>query len=205
MFEQLGEHWLESQPRYELESGPFPLQSQDPIFAEVNGRWHLIGLVEGPTLSPTLHHVRWLDPHWEPDADSTWSYHETPHDFAWVANVLLPEPKRRQLAEKLLARFRLHQQELMTHVEPVISQAIMELMPIIQERIRVSLEEQREALSELSARYQVELVQEKLVPVIKSEILPIIRERSQPLMNSIGEELFDRVFGLEFCLAILVR
>ena len=125
--------------------------------------------------------------------DATWHYYATPKDFGWIANVLLPENKRLALAKSLVERFRSHQAEIITHLEPVVTQSISDLAPLVQSRIRESLESQQAELAALAEKYHAELIQERIVPIVKTEVMPIIRSRSQPLLNQIGEELFERV------------
>lgn len=187
------EHLLESEPEIELASTPFPLQREDPVFANVGGTWRLVGVVsEAPGVAQPGR-LRLLDDDWYIQSGSEAEYYRTPQDFAWVAQVMLPQDKREQLTQNLLQRFREHQGELLADMEPFLRQSVADLAPLIQERIQASLEAQRPKLQEIAERYQVELIEEKLVPLIKEEIMPIVKAESLPLLSQIGEELFERV------------
>lgn len=196
---QLRNHLLTVPTRYAFDdsASAFPLETNDPIFARVDGEWVLVGTIEwapgsdNETVSRKVS-ARWFETRYHP-VDATWHYYETPKDFGWIANVLLPENKRLALAKSLVERFRSHQAEIITHLEPVVTQSISGLAPLVQSRIRESLESQQAELAALAEKYHAELIQERIVPIVKTEVMPIIRSRSQPLLNQIGEELFERV------------
>ncbi len=170
-------------------------QDGDAVFAFVDDRWEWVGSVRNFRTDDgtTQVTIAWTHPQLQPDFEKPWEYYETPESMAWVANVMLPEDKVKQLSKELVTRFRSRQHELAMNLEPVIVQTIRDLIPVVEDRFRESLRAQQPAIEEVTSHYQSEIFEKQILPLVKSEIMPIVQARSQKLVTTIGAELFDRV------------
>ncbi len=168
------------------------LQAGDPVFAKSKASWRLVGRVS--SLSETRegmeYRVAWRAKDLQPIG--TFSYGETPQSFAWVAQTLLPVEKRERLLSSLRRKFSAHREILARELEPVLVQSFHDVSPLLQQRLRDSLQHQEARIQSLGDRYRLELVEQRLLPLIQSEVLPIVEMRSKPVMQKIGGELFER-------------
>ncbi len=92
----------------------------DAVFAFVDDRWEWVGSVRNSRTDDGTARRRLRGPirSCNPDFEKSWEYYETPESMAWVANVMLPEDKVKQLSKELVTRFRSRQHELAMNLEP---------------------------------------------------------------------------------------
>ncbi len=130
------------------------------------------------------------------------TYHHTPATMDWVVQMMLPPHKRKEIADLIGEAYRKHYSEIADAMQPVVLQSVKDASDVIRQDFYASIQQRRRQIEKLGNRYQVELVDQELVPLIEDEIWPIVQSESQPLASQIGEEMFQQAsvwrFGWRF-------
>ena len=181
------------------------LRPGDPVFAhpltdadaDPSGqRWKQIGSVV--TRDPETRNltIAWHDP-------------RSPQRFRLVAQsqtgrldevlaTMLPPDQRARIEARLSDLLRQHGQETAEAMMPLVEESLRRSMPVIQSALETSVAQHRLEIDHLAARWNDEIVRERLVPLAKEELLPIVRKHAQPQIESIGRELWGRASVVRF-------
>lgn len=132
------------------------------------------------------------------DATFPWSQgrlelHRPNRNLARVAEVMLTEERLERLQAILNQVRQQHQAEVSAELGPIIRQAFQELRPVIESELRNAIETHRPQLDQLSEKYRMRIVNQRLVPLVQSEILPVVQKHATPLMEKVGAEMWQKV------------
>lgn len=132
------------------------------------------------------------------DASFPWSegrleLHRPNRNLARVAEVMLTKDRIERLQAILNQIRQQHQAEVSAELGPVIRQAFQELRPVIETELRNAIESHRPQLDQLSEKYRMRIVNQRLVPLVESEILPVVQRHATPLLEKIGAEMWQKV------------
>ncbi len=120
------------------------------------------------------------------------AFHETPASMAWVLETMLPEDKRRAVADELSAAFAAHHDEIIDALQPVIEQGMREAYQVVEQDLPPAVARRRQRFEQIGGRYQQEIVQRELVPLVREEIWPIVRRHAEPTVNEVGREIWQQ-------------
>lgn len=129
-------------------------------------------------------------------------HYETPWTTEWIIRTILPPARRQQVLDDLRETFRLSQAELVEALRPIAEESLIESLATVQAALPAAIKKHEQKLQILGARYQIEIVDKKLLPLVKEEIFPVAKEKALPVANKIGRKMWDRVslwrFGMRF-------
>ncbi|HMO14466.1 MAG TPA: hypothetical protein PKD64_07000 [Pirellulaceae bacterium] len=128
--------------------------------------------------------------------------YETPRSIDFIVQTLLPEDARRQIAQLVGEAYAEHHQDLLIRLRPILEAGFQEAAVVIHESFLESIERHQQEFEELGARYQIELIQAKLIPLVNREIWPIVSQEFEPLLLEIGEEMWNRASVWRFGWAV---
>ncbi len=148
------------------------LVEADRIIAELNGGWR------GATGEEELDRLEF-------------SFHRTPKSMAWVVKTMLPPAKRQEIAAIIIRAVEQNQQKFVTELQPLLMESLRQSGEVLREDLRAAIIAREEQIRQLAGRYQVELVQEKLVPLFREEIWPIIEEEGLPVATEMGQQIWQ--------------
>ncbi len=120
------------------------------------------------------------------------SYHTTPASMDWVVQMMLPPYKRQEIGQLIMNAYSENQDEIAQVLQPVVLRSVREAAEVVKEEFYASIARHEQQISDLGNRYQVELVEEELVPLIKDEIWPIVQEESAPVASAIGQRMWKQ-------------
>lgn len=120
-------------------------------------------------------------------------YHATPTSLNWVAETLITDERRQQIAQLIAADWQRHQVEVLQNLTPVIQSALQKSIAAIEAELPAIIEEHRSQFTQLGERYQAEIVRQQVLPLARERILPIVEEEIRPLAGDIGRRLWNRV------------
>lgn len=176
----------------------------DPVFLEGSNQTPAIGRIEKIEAPDGSYHefayadritVR-LYPGWEqftgaatPEQLSV-AFHETPKSMGWVVQTMLPPAKRRELIGIIMEAVREHQPEIVQRLQPLLLESLEQSGEVIREELRRAIDERQERIRQLAGRYQVEIVQQRLVPLFSEVIWPIVQEEGWPVASGLGQEVW---------------
>lgn len=174
----------------------------DPVFVYEGGRPRRVGEVaavrDHQTGQPS--HIAWVttaEVTFYPDAPPLTGcvvrYHRTPGDFAWALRTFLPPEKRAVIAAELSAAFEQHRDQIVATLRPVVQKGLSDAIAVVEEDLPAVLDNHREQLQAIGARYQRDLVEKQVVPLVKEEILPLVKREAEPIATQIGQQLWERV------------
>jgi hypothetical protein len=150
-----------------------------------------ISLVAADATVPSIEAIFYTSaPEIAPNARLT--YHQTPGSMDWVLRTMLPEAKRKQIANELKTSFEQHREEVIGLMRPIVEEALQDAFSVVEQDLPVALQRRNAELEKLGGRYQRELVERELVPLVRGEIWPIVRKHAEPEVNRIGQELWQR-------------
>ena len=194
-------HYFLTSPRqleFEFES-PMPVQVGDPVMMFDGDAARMVGVIR---------HVESVDSTTEnlitangafaelfgsaPEnlSGATVTYHSTPDSMGWVVQTMLPPEMREKISQLVVAAYQEHQAEIAHELQPLFEKTIRDASAILKESFRESVQNRDAQIQRLGRRYQVELVDGKLVPLVKEEIWPVIEQVGQPLVIDIGQQLW---------------
>ena len=135
-------------------------------------------------------------------SSDTLTYHQTPASMDWVVQMMLPPHKRQEISQLITNAYQQHSQEIAKLLQPIVIKSVKEASEIIRADFYASIKKREQQITKLGDRYQIELVEKKLIPLVKDEIWPIVQEEAEPLAVLIGEEMFQQAsvwrFGWRF-------
>ncbi len=117
-------------------------------------------------------------------------WHTTPGSMGWVIQTMLPPEKRREISESILVALREHQPEIVSNLQPLVLESIRQSGEVIRADLARVIDAKKEPLSHLAARYQIQILQQEIVPLVSQVIWPIVQEEAWPLVNEIGNEIW---------------
>jgi len=189
---QVSAYYFHSPERIRATDVSRRLRVGDPVFLHVSeDKWRQIG------------HVESLDESKELTATILWYGEHSPVDFKLVSYqnsgrlddviaTMLPPEKREQIQQRLAKVMRAHGEELSRAFTPLVEESLRRSMPIVEEEFRLAVDRHRADVDRLAARWNDEVVRERLIPLAQEEIVPIVREHGEPTAERIGRELWDR-------------
>jgi hypothetical protein len=124
--------------------------------------------------------------------------YETPQTMAWVAQVLLPKEKLIEVRDHIASVLESKAPFLSTRLKPVLLKAIRETISLVLDSLAESASERSDEWAELGRRYQVEIVDNELIPLLDKQVWPVIQEELVPVIESIGAEIWSKapVWGI---------
>lgn len=120
-------------------------------------------------------------------------YLSNPDSIRWVVQTLLPPQRRQEIEAEMSAALQEHRQELLQAIRPVVEHGVRDAFAVLKDDLPRAVADHRPQIEALAARYESEILKDKLVPLVKQEVWPIVRRDSEPLARQIGVELWDRV------------
>ena len=134
--------------------------------------------------------------------DATFTLQSTPKSTEWVVKTMLTKEKRRELVTLIMNSYRRHMPEIAEAFEPVVKDSLANAGSVIQEELKVAFTDREKEFLALGKRFEVELLQEKIVPLLQEEIWPIVEEKGTPLARKVGTEIWQELslwrFGWRF-------
>lgn len=175
----------------------FIVNYRDPVFSyDANGKPVRIGHVVSPTeiWAPTGTEVQiQLYDSTFPWSSGRLELHRPNRNLSRVAKVMLTEDRLERLQAILLQVRQQHQAEVSAELAPIIRQAFLDLRPVIEEELRTAIAGHRPQLDQLSEKYRLRIVNQRLVPLVQSEILPVVQKHATPLLENVGGEMWQKV------------
>lgn len=120
-------------------------------------------------------------------------YYSTPESLDWVAATIIPPERLQQIVELIAADWKIHQQEIIRQLTPLIQEGVRRGIAAIEAELPAAIQSHRNQFTRLGDRYRTEIMQRQILPLIRDRILPIIQEELSPLLNEIGISLWKRV------------
>ena len=124
--------------------------------------------------------------------------HQTDQSMEWVIRTMMPPDMRQRIGKLITDAWQANQNELVTMFQPLIEDSIADAGRIIQEDLKVAIENHRDEIDSLSQRYQKQLLEKEIIPMVREEIWPIVKDEAQPLAETIGQEIWQEVSVLRF-------
>ena len=119
-------------------------------------------------------------------------YVPSSESMGWVVQSLMPPETRAEIGRLVTEAYRVHYRELSEQLAPLVRQTISQAAVIVWEDLNRIVAERAVQLQEIGERYQVELIDRRLVPLLATEIWPIVVEEASPLLTQIAEEIWQR-------------
>jgi hypothetical protein len=119
--------------------------------------------------------------------------YETDQSMEWVIRTMLPPDMRERIGDLITNAWQSNQDELVAMFRPLIEESIADAGKIIQEDLKVSIQNHRDQIDSLSQRYREQLLEKEIIPLVRKEIWPIVQEEAQPLTEAIGQEIWQEV------------
>ena len=170
------------------------LQARDPVFLlQTDGSFLQCGHVvrASRTAGPSSVSVCWQEQSVSPQACRMTAYQN--HGRLEDAIELMFPPEKRQRIEKVIAiAMQTHGERIGASLAPILERSLRDSLPAIESGFRQSVERHRGELDVLAARWNDEVIADRLVPLAKNEIVPIVRVRAEPVAQEIGLELWRR-------------
>jgi hypothetical protein len=126
------------------------------------------------------------------DHEAQLAFHQTPASMAWVIETMLPEEKRRAVAQELSAAFAAHHEEIIESLRPVVVDGLREAFQVAEQDLPAAVTRRRERFEQIGGRYQREIVQRELLPLVREEIWPVVRRHAEPAVDEVGREIWQR-------------
>lgn len=127
------------------------------------------------------------------DGDTRLSFHRSPGSMEWVLKTMLPAEKRKLIADQLRAAFQQHHDDILTALRPVIDESLRDAYAVVEQDLPKAISRHREEFERIGGRYQAEVVEKEIVPLVREEVWPIVREHAEPAVESVGQEIWQRV------------
>ena len=177
---QLTDFLTKSRQSFELEfDRPSVLRIGDPVIVVDTGSATVVGnIVEIPDQEEKIPppakwaRVEFYSSQPEIVEGDFLTYHQTPASMDWVVQMMLPPYKRQEIADLISSAYRRHYDEIAKQLQPILIQSVKDTAAVVREEFYISINEREKQISQLGNRYQVELVEQELVPLIQDEICP---------------------------------
>lgn len=120
-------------------------------------------------------------------------HYTSPDSLAATFATMLPPKKRVQIANEIRRAFEQNRHEVVAQLKPIVEKSVRESVKVIERELAAAIRRHRGELTDLSAKYQRDLVKTEVVPLVKKEVLPIVQKHAQPLAEDIGKTLWGKV------------
>lgn len=173
---------------------PDYLRARDPVFLQsADGSVVQAGYVlrVDRTKEPSRSVIRWYDPNTSA-GDCEMVAQQNRGRLEDLVEMMFPPEKRQRIEALITAAMKDHGQQLAQRLVPIFERSMRDSLPAIETGFRDSVASHRGELDRLARRWNVELVEERLLPMAKNEIVPIVRRNGEPVAQVIGRELWDR-------------
>jgi hypothetical protein len=170
------------------------LQSRDPVFLQrLDGTVSQVGFVERVARESDAHQVliQWYAPDVTVDQCQFTSHHN-PGRLEDAMKLMFPPEKKQRIGRLIAEAMTAHGERITKEMMPIMERSLRESLPAIESGFRASVARHRGEVDALGARWNEQVVKQRLVPLAKSEIVPIVRRRAEPLAGTIGRELWER-------------
>lgn len=170
------------------------LKDRDPIFLEADGgEVSQAGYVERVEVREGVSYVtfRWYHQAAKPSECRLVAYENTGRLEDAFA-IMFPPAKQQRIQQLVSDAMQQHGQRLSQRFVPIVEQSLRDSLPVIEAGFRASVERHRDEVEALGARWNEQVLKQRLLPLAKSEIVPIVRRHGEPLANTIGQELWER-------------
>ncbi|MEM0924869.1 MAG: hypothetical protein AAGJ83_02410, partial [Planctomycetota bacterium] len=115
-----------------------------------------------------------------------------------VAETMLTREKRERIRQRISGVIRAHGEELASSLEPLLRQTMTESMPVIESAFREAVARNRSEIDRVTAKWNDEVIKQRLVPLAKEQILPIVKRHGRPPAEKIGKKIWDRASLFRF-------
>ena len=191
---QLFEYATMAPTRFQATDSSGILKSRDPVFLlRSDGSFSQCGYVERADRSEGANvvSVRWHEQSVSPQTCRLLAYqnHGRLED---AIELMFPPEKRKRIENVIATAMQAHGERIGASLTPILERSLRDSLPAIESGFRQSVERHRDELDVLAARWNDEVVSDRLVPLAKNEIVPIVRTRAEPIAQDIGLELWKR-------------
>ncbi|MEZ6041448.1 MAG: hypothetical protein R3C20_13155 [Planctomycetaceae bacterium] len=121
------------------------------------------------------------------------TYHRAPSSLASVAESLLPEERKQQIAQLITEEWTLHQEQTLRTLQPIMQESVQRAIKAIQAELPDSIRRHRSQFTGLGEKYKAEIFRKELAPLVQTHILPIVEREAKPLVSEIGRTLWNKV------------
>ncbi|MEM6468383.1 MAG: hypothetical protein AAF802_02355 [Planctomycetota bacterium] len=185
---------------YQLVDEGMLLRSGDPVFlAEPDGGFRGAGFVQEIIKTKEGREITmlWYDAEISPDECQLFQYGQT-GTLAEVAETMLTPAKRNLIRQRLSRVMRAHGDEVTRSLEPLIRQSMSWSMPVIEDSFRRAVANNRSEIDRVSAKWNDQVIKQRLVPLAKAQILPIVKRHGRPPAEKIGKKVWDQASLFRF-------
>ena len=126
-----------------------------------------------------------------PEAKVT--YFTTPDSIVWVVQTLLTPERKAAIVAEISQVAEAHGEEILQSLRPVMEKTVRDAAVVLEQDFIQALQRHSAELELLSARYQREIVEPKLVPLVQQEIWPIVLRNAEPTLNQVSKELWEQM------------
>ena len=91
-----------------------------------------------------------------------------------------------------------HGEDLSKAFVPLVEDSLKQSLPVIEAEFQRAVVRHRGEIDAAAARWNDELVQDRLIPMARREILPVVKKHGQPPAEKIGREIWDRASLFRF-------
>ncbi|MDA7978918.1 MAG: hypothetical protein MPJ50_09140 [Pirellulales bacterium] len=120
-------------------------------------------------------------------------YYSADQSLIGTLRTMLPDEKRQEISQLIVAAYREHNQEVAQELWPIVHATLKETMRTLETELAFAFAKHREELRAVGARYQQEIIAQDVIPLVREEVWPIVRARGEPMANQIGQEVWERV------------
>ncbi|TWU56513.1 hypothetical protein Poly51_24240 [Rubripirellula tenax] len=181
--------------RFEAIDPSSRLKPNDPVFLQDDsGEWSQVGFVQslaprGDKTSQLV--IGWNHPDWDV-AQCQWTQYRSSGRLEDIVATMLPDDQREKIARRLSDAMAMHGDQLAAAYVPLVQLSFQRSLPIIEDEFRRSIGRHRGEVDQLVARWNDQVMKDRLIPLARREILPIVRQHGEPEAEKIGRELWDK-------------
>ncbi|MBN1441972.1 MAG: hypothetical protein JXA90_04640 [Planctomycetes bacterium] len=123
--------------------------------------------------------------------------------FGWARDTLIPPEKLDLVRREWEAAWRMHREEILALVRPLVRELIGEAQAAAEEEFQRFLERHRDEIQQVLRKVETEFDRERLSELFEREVWPIVSEHVEPVTDDIGREIWDRfpLWGLSWRIA----
>jgi len=191
---ELGRFLFGSTENVTLTGLPDFLRVRDPVFLQsADGSVVQAGYIlrVDRTKEPSQSVIRWYDPNTSAN-DCEMVAQQNRGRLEDLVEMMFPPEKRQRIEALITVAMKEHGRQLAQRLVPFFERSMRDSLPAIEAGFRDSMASHRSELDRLAGRWNMELVEERLLPMAKNEIVPIVRRNGEPVAQVIGRKLWDR-------------
>jgi hypothetical protein len=117
--------------------------------------------------------------------------YETPKSVQWVVDSLLPPERKQEIAALIRRIIAENSVVIVEQLKPVFLQALSDTGIVLRDELATAIAAHEEEWVALGRRYQVEIVEQELIPLVNSEVWPIVQQELKPVIQEIGAEIWS--------------